>query len=292
MTKFILRGSYEMFIQYFRYDPLIIFRNSRTPAGLYARQKWIQEGDTKAWQSDFRETVETLFSGQRRNGSWEDAPLITIHRLFGLHLTVRNRNEQIDRALEWLLSLDIVRRGRVHFSRKSDVIYGHELRSLPFTRGCYDHVVTCAILFLASLFGHEFDEQVITVYDRLARTPRGSKGKWCSWSCSNNFLRACIVHPDFRESDGLKSLVSALLEVQRSDGNWPAPIPFYPTVNALGHLDKEDADLMLGRAFRKLHQNQNRDGTWGRTDKEWKTFLIVHALKRKSSLLEKMQAIP
>lgn len=281
-----------MYPEYLKYDPLMIFQNSKTPASLYARQMWMNQGETKQWQADFDAAVEELFAGQKRNGSWEDSHLATIHRLFGLHLTVRNRNEQIDRALEWLLSQDIVRRGSVHCSRKSDLIYGHELRSLPFARGCYDHVVTCAILFLASLFGHEFDEQVITVYDRLARMPRGSKGKWCSWSCSNNFLRACIVHPDFRESDGLKSLVSTLLEVQRSDGNWPAPIPFYATVNALGHLDKEDADLMLGRAFRKLCQNQNGDGTWGRTDKEWKTFLIVHAFKRKSSLLEKMQGIP
>jgi hypothetical protein len=252
----------------------------------------MHQGETNQWQSDFDATVKDLFAGQKRNGSWQDSPLLTIRRLFGLHLTVRNRNEEIDMALEWLLSLDIVRRGRVHFSGKSDVIYGHELRSLPFTRGCHDHVVICAILFLASLFGHGYDERVMRSYSAFAKKPKGSKRKWCSWSCSNNFLRACIVHPDFRESDGLKSLVSALLDVQRSDGNWPAPIPFFQTVNALGHLDTEEADIMFGRAFHKLRQDQNRDGTWGRTDKEWKTFLIAHALKRKSSLLDKMQGIP
>jgi hypothetical protein len=27
-------------------------------------------------------------------------------------------------------------------------------------------------------------------------------------------------------------------------------------------------------------QLQNRDGSWGRTQKEWNTFLVVHALNR------------
>jgi hypothetical protein len=29
---------------------------------------------------------------------------------------------------------------------------------------------------------------------------------------------------------------------------------------------------------------QNRDGTWGRIQKEWTTFLVVHALRRSAVL--------
>ncbi len=51
-----------------RYDPLHIFRNSRTPAALYARQKWMHEGETKHWKSDFDAIVDDLLSEQGRNG--------------------------------------------------------------------------------------------------------------------------------------------------------------------------------------------------------------------------------
>jgi hypothetical protein len=58
-------------------------------------------------------------------------------------------------------------------------------------------------------------------------------------------------------------------------------VPFYQTVNALAHLDSEDADVQLKKAFKHLSRTQNLDGTWGRSQKEWKTFLVVHAMRRK-----------
>ncbi len=274
----------KLHLGYLMYDPLKVFLKSKTPAGLYARQKWIHEDSTVSWQSDFDKTVKTLLSGQKSNGSWENSPLITIHRLFGLHLTVRKKNKEIDRALAWLLSLDLVREVGEHSRKKTNLIYSHELRDLPFSQGCYNHVMTCAILFLASIFGLEHNERVISIYERFLKMPIGRRGKWCNWSCSNNFMRACIVHPDYAESYAVKSYFSALLKVQKDDGSWPAPIPFYQTVNALGHLDNKQANTMLQKAYKRLYRSQNRDGTWGRTDKEWKTFLIVHALKRKPLL--------
>ncbi|MFC1875714.1 hypothetical protein ACFL2E_00345 [Thermodesulfobacteriota bacterium] len=43
-----------------RYDPYQIFRGSKTPAGLYARQKWLEEADTPEWQKDFQEKIKVL----------------------------------------------------------------------------------------------------------------------------------------------------------------------------------------------------------------------------------------
>jgi hypothetical protein len=40
----------------------------------------------------------------------------------------------------------------------------------------------------------------------------------------------------------------------------------------------------LERAFKRLYATQGHDGTWGRTDREWNTFLIIHALKNKKEL--------
>jgi hypothetical protein len=62
-------------------------------------------------------------------------------------------------------------------------------------------------------------------------------------------------------------------------------IPFHQTVNALGHLNLAQSDELLERAFKRLREKQSKDGTWGRTQKEWNTFLIVHAMQRKSHLL-------
>ena len=85
----------------------------------------------------------------------------------------------------------------------------------------------------------------------------------------------------------MRLFLSRLEEVQKADGSWPIQIPFYQTVNALGHLNFAQSDELLKRAFRRLIEKQNRDGTWGRTQKEWNTFLIVHAIKRKSLLFSK-----
>ena len=43
-----------------RFDPYRIFHGSRTPMGLYARQKWLQEASNDRWRSDFDATVSEL----------------------------------------------------------------------------------------------------------------------------------------------------------------------------------------------------------------------------------------
>jgi hypothetical protein len=63
-----------------RYDPHQIFRFSKTPVGLYARQKWLGEADTPQWRIDFKETVSAFLSDQLPDGSWQRAPGIMICR--------------------------------------------------------------------------------------------------------------------------------------------------------------------------------------------------------------------
>ena len=70
-----------------RYNPYQIFNSSKTPAGLYARQKWLKEAATQSWQHDYENAVEGLSADQASDGSWLQSPLETIKRLFGLHLT-------------------------------------------------------------------------------------------------------------------------------------------------------------------------------------------------------------
>ncbi len=61
-----------------RYDPYQVFRFSKTPAGLYARQKWIGEAETPQWKTDFQKTVTALLADQLPDGSWHHEPVATI----------------------------------------------------------------------------------------------------------------------------------------------------------------------------------------------------------------------
>ncbi len=270
---------------YLKHNPLNIFYRSKTPIGIYARQKWLYQGDNLGWKNDFRDVVDSLFAGQLPNGSWDDSLLTTVHGLFGLHLTVRNTNERIEKALEWLLSQEFFLEQEANLQMQSEKVFTQYLHNLPFSHGCFKHFAKCAILFLATIFGKEHDTRVIRVYEMLRINGEEKEGKWCTWSCSYNFLRAFVVHPRYRESEAVRLFLSRLKEVEKADGSWPVHIPFYQTVNALGHLNCAQSDELLKRAFRMLREKQSKDGTWGSTQKEWNTFLIVHAMQRKSHLL-------
>jgi hypothetical protein len=131
------------------YDPLKIFVASTTPAGLYARQKWLKEYQRREWQNDYDSTVAILQRDQLADGSWRDSVAITVGQLFGLHLTVRHPTPQINSALDWLLA-------QANRQLDSDVDHRKESakqpipEKLPFTAGRQDGFVLGATLFLAS----------------------------------------------------------------------------------------------------------------------------------------------
>ena len=263
-----------------RFDPLKIFRASKTPWGLYARQKWCNEESHRAWKADFQITVDQLMKGQSPEGSWDRSVLKTIQRLFGLHLTIRYLNEDIDRALDWLIE----KASGAFSSRRAEMgepVIAAALKGLPFSPGPSRYLMLGATLFLATIFGRGDDERVLELYEPMNRLGKESKGRWCGWSCSNNILRAFVVHPTYANTETISLAIEALARVQNPSGRWPDQVPFYQTVNALAHLNLSQADMQLERAFKRLYETQLRDGSWGRSQREWNTFLIVHALKNK-----------
>jgi hypothetical protein len=284
----------ETSFPYLRYNPLQIFCRSKTPAALYARQKWLHQDDTKSWENDFHETVDALFAGQCANGSWNNSLVTTIRALFGLHLTVRQKDPEIERGLEWLLSEEVLSERYPRPVNGPHRVSAHELHGLPFSGGSFDYLAKGAVLFLATIFGMENDPRVVSIYEMLRLLAEEREGRWCSWSCSGNILRAFVVHPLYRESSVIRMYVKRLGQLQRPEGDWPPQIPFYLTVNALGHLDFLQSDDLLRRSFLRLRAEQNTNGTWGRTQREWNTFLVVHAMKRKHYLLsmEEMKHAP
>jgi hypothetical protein len=264
------------------YNPYIIFASSTTPAGLYARKKWLNQELTPQWKADFQRRAEAILCNQSPDGSWEDSAIETIRHLFGLHLTIREANQEINAGLDWLteLAMDALK-GR---SIKNEPFNSESLRALPFTPGSFGTFLISAALFLSSIFGREEDAYALAMYEWQANAILTQEDRPLEWGSLNNMLRAFVVHPMYSMNSATEKLVTKLAGVQEESGRWGNEINLYQTVNALAHLDLEEAESQVQKAFEYLAETQNDDGTWGSDDREWNTFLVVHAMRKKGVL--------
>ena len=266
-----------------RYDPYQVFRFSKTPVGLYARQKWLGEVDRPQWKIDFKETVAALLVDQLSNGSWQHATIKTIKRLFGLHLTIRSSTAQIDAALTWLLSKIALQAEGIHVSVDEHDAF-NDLEGLPFITSRPAMLLTGAALFLSSIFGRQSDPDVLALYQWLSEEGIKNKGLWFDEASTHNVLRAMVVHPVFAEDKATALAAENLAGLQTDTGTWNHNLPFYQILNALAHLELDQAEKQLEKAFVLLFEKQNSDGTWSHDEPEWNTFLAIHALKNKGLL--------
>jgi len=266
-----------------RYNPLQIFKSSKTPAGLYARQKWLDEAGTAQWQDDFRETLHSLMSGQSDDGSWNQSPLQSVRRLFDLHLTIRNKTLEIEKALGWLIRHSL-NHNASNLMTPIEPISPDAFRGLPLMPGQTHLSLVCMTLFLATVFQKGNDPIVLERYHLLSLWVYENAGAMDTWSDKSNALRALVVHPDYAEDPATAALVNNLGKIQDPSGRWPTQIPFFQTVNALAHLHLKQAHQQWVKALAILLNTQNVDGSWGDEDREWNTFLVVHALKNKGCL--------
>jgi hypothetical protein len=266
-----------------RFDPYKIFIGSKTPAGLYARQKWLNEASEQSWQKDYEEAVKELSSDRSPDGSWLQSPLETIKRLFGLHLTVRASSAGIDASIDWLLDRITLKADGIEVDCDDDLATA-SLRGLPFVTGRRDYFVPAAVLFLASIFGRGDDPKVLAIYRRMSDMGKKSEGRWADGASFHNIFRAMVVHPVFAKDEATVLAAKHLANSQTDSGNWEKDMPFYQTLNALAHLDLPEAEAQLEIAFERLWEYQNSDGTWSRSEPEWNTFLTIHALKNMGHL--------
>ena len=254
-----------------------VFRYSATPVGLYARQKWLKESPTASWKADFSATVTKLFRGQSADGLWQGSVIETIHRLFGLHLTVRHPDPSIEKGLDALVGMASIAESDGH----PGCLPAERLRGLPFTHGEREAVIVPAILFLCAIFGRSTASAVLALYDRVARGIVDWPHQNNSPSSLHNILRAMVVHPHYAGHHATQRLVSWLADRQTRQGDWGRSIPFYQALNALAHLDNTEANRQTEKAFDHLFTLQNADGSWGASERQWCTFLAVHALHSK-----------
>ena len=266
-----------------RHDPYHVFRSSQTPAGLYARQKWLEEAGTPSWQTDFNEKVKALLADQWPDGSWEQSSLATIKALFGLHLTVRSTTSRIEDALNWLFYHMQGKAEGTNYRPGSDIKCA-DLTGLPFVSSDPVMLMTGATLFLSSIFNRQHDPAVLAVYLQLNSDGRIKKRLTQDIAALHNIFRALVVHPVFAREGLTAEAVRMFADLQGEDGEWGNHLPFYQTVNALAHLNLPEAETQLESAFLRLLETQHKDGTWGQRDPEWNTFLCIHALKNKGLL--------
>jgi hypothetical protein len=139
-------------------------------------------------------------------------------------------------------------------------------------------------LFLATVFQKGNEPNVLNHYHLLSLWVAENASVIDKESDKSNALRALVVHPDYAANLATAALVNYLDQIQEPSGSWPVPIPFFRTVNALAHLHLEQAHRQWNKALAILYSTQNSDGSWGSEDREWNTFLVVHALKNKGCL--------
>ena len=265
-----------------RYNPYAIFASNPSPVGIYARKKWLNQEQTPQWRVDFQRTAEALLAKQSPDGSWHGSIVETTRHLCGLHLTIRETNQSIETALDWLVGKALgVIRGR---SPLIEHLNAERLHSLPFTPGHFDLFVMGTALFLSSAFGRAHDSDVLGMYEWLSRRVLAEEYRIPGWSSTNNILRALVVHPVYSHHKATAMLVIRLSRAQEKSGRWKKVVPLYQTVNALAHLNSESAASQVDRAFGYLTETQHTDGTWGLANREWNTFLVVHALRNKGIL--------
>ena len=206
----------------------------------------------------------------------------TITRLFGLHLTVRESTPEIDTALNWLLGKINIQNEAVRVDKISTT--DTEFKGLPFIPSRPSMLITAGTLFLSTIFDRCYDTKVLDLYHLLDKMGQKGKGRWFGKASSHNIFRAMVVHPEFSRGYATALAVDYLSNNQTNVTDWGPSLPFYQTLNALAHLDLPSANVQLDKAFSNLAETQNEDGTWGRSENEWNTFLTIHAMRNKGLL--------
>jgi hypothetical protein len=276
----------------FKYSPYTVFNKSRTPYGLYARAHWMGESSVKL-KGAVERLVASICRSQRKNGSWGDSVVKTTENLHILSLLAPHRVDFGSKAVDWLLEKE--HPSIVHVSgdgspysglffkvgrEDTKGIYGRN--DILFNKGCSGFFKTGAALYFSGFYGREKDQRVANAFKSLDKVLNVRRGKWCSLSCSNNILRGYVSHPKKRDSSQIRKALRYLEGIQTKGGGWKETPYFYRTFNSIASSSLPAARRQVERAMPRILRSQNRDGTWGKSHKEFKTFLVLDGLHQQN----------
>lgn len=264
-----------------KYNPLKFLRKDKSVFGKAARRRW-----------DSQQEELPEFPEQKENGSWNNSVVDTVTNLYQLSLFTEKTDTRVESALHWLLEKkhkplvytnnDGASYDNMFFNTsRRDNERIRKLKGIPFSMGCSGFFKTGATLYLAAHFGYLDDERVDKAYKSVIEIPPYRDGWYCSPSCGNNLFLAVVAHPIYANSRAIHLNLDYLNRTQLDNGAWQGPIPFFSVFNALSKLKMIEADRIFGFALHRAEATQSKDGSWGRTDKALKTYLVMDALDRK-----------
>jgi hypothetical protein len=267
-----------------KFNPFEYVATLESPIGVYLRREILRK-KTEADTTLTKELYDKIVAEQSADGSWDQLFVQTANNLWDLALLGNDtKDKSIRLGLNWLLSIQKHQYGGYPgFFRSNNRKDPSIMRSTfygEFGPGCTIFYQTTYAIHLFHIFGYDDNKQVQTAVKSFLQFWRPD---WCAAWCTINVLRMLIEHPLSRESKQVERGLEFLAKRQTKTGAWKG-FPFYHTFHALSRSHYALAKEQSEKAFPSVVKRQNKDGSWGRKERETETFLVLDALKNASAV--------
>ena len=265
-------------------DPLIYIAGLESPVGVYLRREVFKK-ETKSDSILKERLYKQKVADQCEDGSWNQLFVRTANNLWNLALLgCEAEDKSVRKALDWLLSLQKYNyRGHPGFfnspNRKDPSLMRSTLYG-EFGPGCSIFYDTTYAVHLFHIFGLDNNKQVQTTVKSYLRF---WNPEWCGAWCTINVLRVLIEHSLSAESRQVDSGLEHFAKLQTKTGAWKGS-PFYHTFHGLSRAKQTNAKKQLEKAFISVIKRQNKDGSWGKKERETETFLVLDGLKNAGAI--------
>jgi len=267
-----------------KFDSLSHVEDMKSTVGVYLRREvFVKKPEADAILK--KKLYEQTVTQQSADGSWNQLFVQTANSLWNLYLLgCGGKDDSVKKGLEWLLSNQRQSyRGYPGFFLSSNRKDAGLMRSTvygEFGPGCSIFYQTTYAIHLFHIFGFDNLREVETTVNSYLQFWRPN---WCGSWCNLNVLRMLIEHPLSRESTQVKDGLAYFAKRQTRTGAWKA-YPFYHTFHALSRAKRAMAKEQLKKAFSSVVRRQNKDGSWGKKDRDTTTFLVLDALKNVATI--------
>jgi hypothetical protein len=260
-----------------RIDPLDFVGNLETPIGVYLRREVLGKKEDAKLRKRLHEKIA---SKQSDDGSWDQLFVHTANNLWDLALLGYGaRDKSVKKGLDWLLTTQTHtyhdHPGFFYSPNRRDPSLMRETSYGEFGPGCTIFYQTPYAVHLFHVLGLDDREEVQQTVKSYLKfwTPT-----WCGSWCTINVLRMLIEHPRSASSKRVMEGLKYLAGRQTKTGAWKS-YPFYHTFRAISRARSKVAGTQIENALPSVIRRQNKDGSWGKKDRESSTFLILDGLE-------------